>query len=431
MLICGTNLFSTYAYAAENSYSDVLDDLSQDSNFNASDYVANAGDYSLNVIQIAESVNKELFIYVYQPSGQSKNLTAASVSLSTTTGDNISPRVYSLSKLNSNGVFFKYKVNNFTVSTDSTRYYNIVEIWRKWDSLIDSETGNTVNEVTFAVGQLWKVITSGNVVTYSRTDMKYLEIKQDQYYTGMLRYANGWLGLYSVDRHYIAFTADITIDSVTSADVYFVTQSAVAKNTYNWETDSTLGDPVETTVTINSTDYDSNDPSYFYKKHTWNLIETASYFVENNDLKTDVKSNVENKQWVLSFLTTDYSETLTGFPGDAPASVTWTKVSSVTILRLNYTSEGTNYNVGVVMNKVTGSTTPGNTWVDQIGIDTSNQPDWMKLLAMILGLIVFVIILVLFFPLISPILSIVVKAVIWVVCLPFKLIGSLFRGHKK
>ena len=67
--------FSVRASAAEAvSHSNVLDDLSKDEKFNPEDYPAKADDYSLKVIQIAEGANGELFVYVYQPSNDTKVL---------------------------------------------------------------------------------------------------------------------------------------------------------------------------------------------------------------------------------------------------------------------------------------------------------------------------------------------------------------------
>ena len=45
---------------------------------------------SLKIIQLAESVNKELFVYVYQPSGKAKDFKASSINISTTINDSIS-----------------------------------------------------------------------------------------------------------------------------------------------------------------------------------------------------------------------------------------------------------------------------------------------------------------------------------------------------
>ena len=96
-----------------------MEDLKKDTSFNPDNYPTKAGDYSLQVIQLAESVNKELFIYVYQPSGKTKNFKASSVNISTTINDSISYLNYKLELLNSNGVFYKYKVSGLTVKDES------------------------------------------------------------------------------------------------------------------------------------------------------------------------------------------------------------------------------------------------------------------------------------------------------------------------
>ena len=48
------------AKAESITYSNVLDDLKKDTSFNPGNYPTKADDYSLQIIQLAESVNKEL-----------------------------------------------------------------------------------------------------------------------------------------------------------------------------------------------------------------------------------------------------------------------------------------------------------------------------------------------------------------------------------
>ena len=59
------------ASAAASPYSDALEDLRKDETFDVSEYPATSGDYSLHVIQLAESEQGELLIYVYQPAARS------------------------------------------------------------------------------------------------------------------------------------------------------------------------------------------------------------------------------------------------------------------------------------------------------------------------------------------------------------------------
>lgn len=112
-----TKQFETKA----EGYSGVLQDLQKDKSFQSGNYPLNENDSSLQLIQVAESTEKELFLYVYQPSGETKNFTASSMNLSTTINENISFLNYKLEKLSGSGTLYKYKVLNFTVKTDPTR----------------------------------------------------------------------------------------------------------------------------------------------------------------------------------------------------------------------------------------------------------------------------------------------------------------------
>ena len=89
------------AKAESIKYSGVLDDLKKDTSFDPGNYPSKADDYSLQIIQLAKSVNKELFVYVYQPSGKAKNFKASSINISTTINDSISYHNYKLELLNS------------------------------------------------------------------------------------------------------------------------------------------------------------------------------------------------------------------------------------------------------------------------------------------------------------------------------------------
>ena len=57
---------ATSAFADTSNFSSVLADLQKDSNFDLADYPENPKDYSIKVIQIAESESGNLFLYTYQ-----------------------------------------------------------------------------------------------------------------------------------------------------------------------------------------------------------------------------------------------------------------------------------------------------------------------------------------------------------------------------
>ena len=158
LFLCFGLLFPSLSVSASagssGEYTSILDDLQRDDSFSEAYYPPVSGDYSLNVIQLAESTDRELFVYVYQPSGQVKDLRAASINLSTTINDEISYFNYKLRLLNSSGVFYKYIVEDFTVKQEPTRYYAISSIYRPFDDEIDSPPDQgEITEVNYPVAR--------------------------------------------------------------------------------------------------------------------------------------------------------------------------------------------------------------------------------------------------------------------------------------
>ena len=62
------------AASEEKQYSNVLDDLKKDSTFDVATYPDDPEDVSVKLIQIAESEDGQLFLYVYQPSNDTIDL---------------------------------------------------------------------------------------------------------------------------------------------------------------------------------------------------------------------------------------------------------------------------------------------------------------------------------------------------------------------
>lgn len=272
---------NAYADTSLSGYSGVLDDLQKDETFNPDDYPAIDDDYSLQVIQIAESTAGELFVYVYQPAANVKPLTATQINMSLTddfapydyednvdnvgsnTGGNgesgndgvfggedggghgggggsfhsleratdtqSSTYLYDLTLLNRNGVFAKYKVSGFTVNGSMVRYYNITSIYREFNKdLGDEPTGgsDTIVEVSFPVGKLFTVETAVNgQITYSCEKHKVVEVLKP--FFGHIRYTddNGWTKK-SCDSHFVAFSTDWQIDELYLAELEYTALSA-------------------------------------------------------------------------------------------------------------------------------------------------------------------------------------------------------------
>lgn len=419
-LFCFLSFTSNVSTHAEDSkYTSVEEDLLQDSSFSLDDYPTINGDYSLQVIQIAESNEKELFVYVYQPSSYISDLRATSINISTGINENVKYVNYTLEFIDSYNTIYKYKVNDLVVKNDALRYYDITSIYRKWSSILDSETGNDneVDEVPFSVSKLFTASTVNGEVSYTCVESETVEITNK--YVGYVRYLNGfWLYYDSCDSHFVAFSTDYQIDKLMEADLTYIAEiGSGSPATGRWTVDST-----ETiTKTIYADEIVTSDMTGpFGHTYTWNRIESASEFIENEDLTEDAESNLQNMQWVLRFAETDYTE----YNGMFNPHYDATRISEVTILRLKFETNGIVYNLGVVDNKQTGDDIPDNnqnTWFIEI-------IKWFVYIMIIFLVIVFIIVLFPYFPAIfSFIWKCIVnisKGIWWVITAPFSIFND-------
>ena len=368
-------------YASASEYTNVLTDLKSDKTFDASSYPEKVNDESINVIQIGESENRELFIYTYQPSGQFADLKATSISISRTLGDNW--RDYDLTFLNSNGVFFKYEVKYFDVSTDPVRYYDITTIWERTVAVSGNDI--TAKGKAHEVAQRWEATTNADGTVFYEMEHSEVALIKD-YKTGFRRFSNGtsWGMTSSCDAHYIAFNSDHAIDELIEADVTFKTQY------YHTSISGTELQPEQPhTLTVKGECKAQNKPiGAFGQSYEWKQIQTAKEFVAESGDKFSEEEQAEllKYQWVLNFYETDYggdnvtvslglllinnpATWLMGIAGILGSSFYGTVVSDVSVLRLNFVYAGKSYNLGVVMDKVTGSQRP-------TGTVTGNNPPW-------------------------------------------------------
>jgi len=439
VMVClsGGRISSAYADAAY-SYSDVLEDLEKDSSFSADNYPEKPDDYSLQVIQLAESENKELFVYVYQPSGENKDFTASSINISTTVNDEISYYNYELEKLSSDGTLYKYLVKDFTVKSETTRYYAISSIYRPFDETIDEQAsgGNTVTEVNYEVAKQYCFSIINGKPYVSVVDIETITVTDK--FVGFVRYSDGFkLYVGACDSHFVAFNTDKNIDNLLEADVYYTSQG------YSWSytafigASENFGDKQDNYAYLKYTDkVEHTGDGLFAGTYTWDRIETVEDFIEENDLTQDVysgavidvnvanvitdegKEALQNKKWVLRFAETSYS--LNSFSETGYTSTSSTLVGDVTILRLKFETDGITYNLGTIDNKQSGSDTSINEEKTEIEVnDTGKTFLWL------LGLLALILLLVL----LAPVLPHIINAVLWVVLLPFRIIKKLF--HKK
>ena len=389
------------AYADDFIYTNVLEDLQTDENFNKSNYPVKSDDYSLQVIQVAESTTNELFVYVYQPSA---NVKASSINISTVIGEVPEYNNYKLNFINSNGVFYKYKVNNLTVKQDEIRRYDVLSIFRPFSNVLDDKPtdDNTINELAFKVAKSWTIqtvkdeITEEEKIIYDCIDFETIKITDK--HVGFVRYLTGF-AFYnsSCDSHYIAFSTDRQIDKLMEAEVYYTTRDVEARINLTGEHPS-YGDYKDNYVRLSYTDSKVVN-GVFGHEYTWDRIETIEKLVDEEKLSLKDNPWIEGKNWVLRFAETDYKLV----PGVSGVNHSYyTEVSNVSILRLKFESEGITYNLGVIDNKQSGDLNPDNNYGWQM-------PLWLKIIIVVLCLFVLAMVLVF----IKPVWDLICKFFSW------------------
>ncbi len=429
VFLTGAQSFSAVAAEENKTASGVIEDLSKDASFNAANYPSNAKDYSLSVMQLAESTDKELFVYVYQPSGD--KVRASSINISTTINDEISFFNYPLELLNFEGTLFKYKVTNFEIKKDPVRYYAISSIYRPFDAGIGDEksSNNTINEVNYAVNRQYCFGEINGKPYVSCVDIETIVITDK--FVGFVRYKDGFkLYVGACDSHFVAFNTDKPIDKLLEADVYYTSQP------YSWlfaigvGQNETFGEKKDNYAYLKYTDkVEHTGDGFFAGTYKWDRIQTVDDFIngENRenvyhgavlDVKVSSKltdealNELKGKKWVLRFVETNYTLS-SGANGST--STKSTLIGNVTILRLKFETDGITYNLGVIDNKQTGSTEPSNSTDIKVEPNATGKG--------ILYLILFVLLLVI----LAPLLPYVLNVVIFIVSLPIKLVSEIIK----
>ena len=437
VFLTGAQSFSAVAAEENKTASGVIEDLSKDASFNAANYPSNAKDYSLSVMQLAESTDKELFVYVYQPSGD--EVRASSINISTTINDEISFFNYPLELLNFEGTLFKYKVTNFEVKKDPVRYYAISSIYRPFDEGIgDKKSGNnTINEVNYAVNRQYCFGEINGKPYVNCIDIETIVVTDK--FVGFVRYPDGFklfTGAGACDSHFVAFNTDKKIDKLFEADVYYTTQ----KVSYDFFTEDSpfsikFGDSkTDNYAYLKYTDkVEHTGGGFFAGTYKWDRIQSVDDFIKTEDrttvyygavlnskvsskLSDEALNDLKGKKWVLRFTETSYNKA----PKSGMGAATYyhaetTMVGNVTILRLKFETNGITYNLGVIDNKQTGSTEPSNSTDIKVEPNATGKG--------IIYLILFVLLLVL----LAPLLPYVLNAIILIVSLPVKLISEIIK----
>ena len=430
VFLTGAQSFSAVAAEKNKTASGVIEDLSKDASFNAANYPSNAKDYSLSVMQLAESTDKELFVYVYQPSGD--KVRASSINISTTINEEISFFNYPLELLNFEGTLFKYKVTNFEIKKDPVRYYAISSIYRPFDAGIgDEKSGNnTINEVNYAVNKQYCFGGINGKPYINCIDIETIVVTDK--FVGFVRYKDGFkLYVGACDSHFVAFNTDKPIDKLLEADVYYTTQEYSSSWAALVGEKETFGDKADKYAYLKYTDkVEHAGGGWFAGTYKWDRIQTIDDFIKGENRENiyhgavlDVKisskltdealTELKGKKWVLRFAETNYS--LSSNYATGATFESYTLVGDVTILRLKFETDGITYNLGVIDNKQTGSTEPSNSTDIKVEPNATGKG--------IIYLILFVLLLVL----LAPLLPYVLNVVIFIVSLPIKLVSEIIK----
>ncbi|MDE7301143.1 MAG: hypothetical protein K2N47_03140 [Clostridia bacterium] len=369
VIAVGVNTPSAFADTGDEEYSNVLSDLARDDSFDISQYPQDVNDYSLQVIQIAESTAGDLFVYVYQPSGQVRDLRASriSIALEADNDKGFTPVLYKLEYINSMGVLFKYKVKSFSLSADPVRYYNLIMIQREAIDGIDGVAeGNELNYKAYSVGQYWQVKdTVDGGVNYSLVKSNVVEIINP--YHGIVdkalanyEYIQTTIGeRYYLESHYLAFSTDWDIDKLVNVSISFVTCD-------NYYSDGVYH-PIEATreerekIIYSDEEFEVQQTGYGRtlftrllfgdnKTFSWKSIQSTDEFLNSVNASDTTRENLNGTEWVVYFYE---ASALNGKLLNSPLKrYLYTSVEEVTVLRLEFVSDGVCYNLGCVSDTV-------------------------------------------------------------------------------
>lgn len=444
----------TAAFAASESGSNVLEDLRKDPGFTIEDYPFDANDKTINVIQIAEGSGGELFIYTYQPSQQTTYLVASSINISKQKNNNleISFPNYKLKLVSCTGVFCKYRVEGFELEKTVVRYYNISNILRPFEYLLDKLPAvGSESEVPNAVGQLWTVRTVGDNVEYDNTVSDVVTITKK--YVGFLHYLDGMTtsgvpGIYGgikaqhTIRNFVAFSTDRAIDQLKQVELQYALADCsyeYCANPFHGEyknyVNKTKSEPVtQDPVVISADEKDENVlHGWFGDKYRWDKIQSTSDFLAEQDnqsyelMNSDGVSSIEGTQWVLNFYKETREVTGNANIADNHLFCNYKQVSDVIILRLMFEHDGESYNLGVVDSKMTGDDKPLNGNEPLIDL----LPTWAIVLIIIGVALVVLIVLAIIFPIFGKVLLMILKGLLLVISAPFRLIGRAIENRKR
>ena len=426
-ILCGQAILSAFSlptFATVSEYSDVLDDLSRDETFDASDFpeldtLPDMPYDLLDVIQIAEGDKGSLYIYVYAPY-DTKPAEYITMSLSKQTDYSR----YKIKLCSANGALEKYVVDGFKTKDARQRAYLISAIYYPYD--VQFSDYFEVDCYSATIDNFWIAEGKGDNVVYRTKEIdNVIQIPAEDLYAGYIFYPTGFFlipGRSNVNSNFIAFRSDIQIDKLMSAkvvyDLHYKYFSMAGFITSQNE------EGVKENEEVFLSEEDSVTLEDWHYKYEWERIQSAKEFIATEDLTDEAKGALANFDWVLRFCET---ENYTYTDGNY-TTINREWVENAQILQLTYKTAGKVYTVGVVSDVVTPDNTPENDVVKTgiRGFFNSVFGDLTKLLYLIIGLVLLGVLAPLWF----PIVQIIFTGLWWLVSAPFKAIANAVKKRK-
>lgn len=423
-----------FKIASAETSAEVLQDLRKDKNFNENDYPYVADDYSLQVIQIAESSNKELFVYAYQPCHDTYDLIGTKISISygySLNGAGLTPKLYNLRLISTSGTLDKYHVDGFTVPNDGDRYYNIVEIFRMVHTELDEiDEAFPKTDIAYSVGQQWYVCDLNGSKHYEMNTFNTLPV--ETVFDSFVRVSKGFtfntaLAIpESCDIWFYCFNQyDYVIKHIYDADLTY-SMDYIQKG-IDWgftQDESTTTICTDETLTLKDSDtmsYKGN--GLFATTFSWKRIMKSSDFVSTIEKQVGAfseseKEKILSSQWVFTYLETSYGKALTN------GAEKYYNIYGLGLLRLHFQDiSGKHYDLGVVNDLTDPDDIPS-------VVAGLNFEEFWDMFVKAIVTIIFLILLCVILNFIAPIKIIfkaIFKAIKIVVSAPFKLLKSIFK----
>ncbi|MDE5563214.1 MAG: hypothetical protein K2J01_06710 [Clostridiales bacterium] len=447
MLVSGW--FISPAFADTERYTGVLDDLHKDSTFSVDEWIDKSKHKVTEVMQIAISSDKELFIYVHQV-GDIRDFTYVVMNIALFSTE-LDFKSYELEKVDWNGKFFKYKVIDFKVADSDIQKYCISRL----DYPVDSKPNGSqvVTYDSVSIGQIWTVTQINDKYEYSYTYFDTIVV-MDKFvgfdYSTVLPI--GWAGYKSqTNTFYIAFDTDIKMSNLLEAQIEY-------KQSY---IDGSNVSGVKNVVVQCDNEISYSRDVYKHWLVDWpagtefksyKAISTPAEFSKNFGITVPKKENGKDYEWVVVF----YNETKTsGYPGNIKM---WTlKPLDTTILRLKFEKDGVTYNLGTIDNRVSAIIPKPEPWksisfwqyiwncIVKLFNGTANFVETVVAVAAIFVAVALLPILLFVFSLLSPSFGAIMKSILksigkalswllkglwWLITAPFRLIVHLIAGGK-